>query len=289
MVVDEAAYHGEDVWSSVLKPILLVKGKKVLFISTPRGSNWFKTMYDLGQDPEQPNYASCRMHYTENPYLDGAELEEAKRTLPDHIFQAEYEGTFTESGKGVFKLDIIKDYPTWPKPIGKVYCGIDWGRANDWTCATFIDSTGKVVEIYRANKQDWTLMISEILKIVKKWNATVLAEQNSIGDVTVELLKKQWQDTHPFVTTNKSKNEIIEALQVDFANADVQLPSQDLFEPLWFELSVFEYDYSPKTRTIRYSAREPFHDDTIMSLAIANYCRKTKQSVGSYSYMARKI
>ena len=289
MIVDESAYHQDGVWDSVLKPIMLVKGKKVLFISTPRGSNWFKTMYDLGQDPEQPNYASCRMHYTENPYLDGAELEEAKRTLPDHIFQAEYEGTFTESGKGVFKLDIIKDYPTWPKPIGKVYCGIDWGRANDWTCATFIDSTGKVVEIYRANKQDWTLMISEILKIVKKWNATVLAEQNSIGDVTVELLKKQWQDTHPFVTTNKSKNEIIEALQVDFANADVQLPSQDLFEPLWFELSVFEYDYSPKTRTIRYNAREPFHDDTIMSLAIANYCRKTKQSVGSYSYMARKI
>lgn len=288
MVVDEAAYQGEDVWNSVLKPILLVKGKKVLFISTPRGTNWFKTMYDLGQDPEQSNYSSCRMHYVENPYLDNSELEEAKRTLPDHIFQAEYEGTFTESGKTVFKLDTIKEFGTWPKPIGKVYCGIDWGRANDWTVATFIDSTGQVVEVYRANKQDWTLMIGEILKIVKKWNATVLAEQNSIGDVTVELLKKQWQDTTPFVTTNKSKNEIIEALQVDLTNNDIILPTKSLFEPLWFELSVFEYDYSPKTRTIRYSAREPFHDDTIMSLAIANYCRKTKQSIGTYNYMTSR-
>lgn len=283
MIVDEAAYHGEEVWNAVLKPIMLVKGQKVLFISTPRGSNWFKRMYDLGQDPEQTNYASCRMHYSENPYLNQEELNEAKRSLPDHIFQAEYEGTFTESGQTVFSLDESLALNYWPKPQGKVYCGIDWGRANDWTVATFMDETGRIVEIYRENKQDWTQMINEILQVVKKYNATVLAEQNSIGDVTFELMKKQHQDTHPFVTSNKSKNEIIEGLAVDLNNDAIKLPSKELFESLWFEMQVFEYEYSPKTRTLRYNAPSPFHDDTVMSLAITNYARKTMKSIGTYA------
>ena len=284
MIVDESAYHGEEVWNSVLKPIMLVKGKKVLFISTPKGSNWFKRMYDAGQDPDQPNYASCRMHYSENPYLNQEELEEARRTLPEHIFQAEYEGTFTESGTTVFHLDKYRKFHQWPKANGKVYCGIDWGRANDWTVATFIDQDGQIVEIYRQNKQDWTQMINEILQLVRKWNATVLAEQNSIGDVTFELMKKQWADTHPFVTTNKSKNEIIEGLIVDLNNEEVKIPSQELFESLWFELQVFEYEYSPKTRTLRYNAPSPFHDDTVMSLAIANQNRKQNKTLGEYVF-----
>jgi hypothetical protein len=290
MVVDEAAYHAEEVWGSVLKPIMLVKGLKVLFISTPKGNNWFKRMFDLGQDKDQPNYASCRMHYNENPYLNLIELEEARRSLPEHIFKAEYEGTFTDSGQTVFGDLTANQYlGDWKKPIGKVYCGLDLGRADDYTVATFIDYKGTVVDIYRENKQDWSEMVKEIMIRIRKWNATVMVETNSIGDVIFEMIKKQWQDTHPFVTSNTSKNNIIEALAVDLNNLEVMIPSQELFGPLSFELSIFEYEYSPKTRTLRYNAPAPFHDDTVMSLAIANNCRKTKMSVGTYSYMAKRL
>jgi len=288
MVVDEAAYHGETVWGSVLKPIMLVKGKKVLFISTPKGNNFFKKLFDQGQDPEQEDYASCRMHYTENPHLDIKELEEARRSLPSHIFQAEYEGTFTESGQTVFADTTPNQFHSWPKPIGKVYCGIDLGRANDYTVATFMDGEGTIVDIYRENLQDWSQMISEILIRIKKWNATVMVETNSIGDVVFEMIKKQWRDTHPFVTTNKSKNDAIEGLAVDLNNIDVKIPSPELFRALPFELSIYEYDYSPKTRTIRYNAPNSFHDDCVMSLAICNANRKQNKTLGTYSYMTSR-
>lgn len=286
MIVDEAAYHQEEVWSGVLKPMLLVKGKKCLFISTPRGKNWFKTMYDLGQDSEHSEYSSCRMHYTENPYLNMQQLEEARMTLPSHVFQAEYEGSFTESGQAVFTLSNELWFNQWPRAEGKVYCGIDLGRANDWTVATFMDQSGKVVEIYRDNQRDWSHMINEILKLVKKWNATVMVEINSIGDVVFEQLKREWQDTHSFQTSNKSKNEIIEGLAVDLNNLSLKLPSKELFEALQFELSIYEYQWSTKSRTITYNAPAPFHDDTVMSLAITNYCRKTRKSIGSYTWKA---
>ena len=285
MVVDEAAYHSEEVWSSVLKPIMLVKGKKVLFISTPRGTNnWFYHMYQAGQDHEQKQYASSRMHYTENPYLDVAELEEARRSLPEHIFKAEYEGSFTDSGQTVFSdLDKNQYEGDWAKAQGKVYCGIDLGRANDWTVATFMDSNGTIVDVYRENRQDWSHIVQQIVQKLRQWNATAMVEVNSIGDVVFEMIKKEWTDTHPFITSNKSKNDIIEGLAVDLNNLDVMIPNKDLFNPLYFELSIYEYEYSPKTRTVRYNAPNGFHDDTVMSLAITNYCRKTKKTLGTYA------
>jgi hypothetical protein len=267
---------------------MLVRGKKVLFISTPKGNNYFKKLYDAGQDPTQPDYASCRMYYEENPYLDVKELEEARRSLPEHIFQAEYMGSFTESGQTVFADTTPNQFDAYPRPQGKVFCGIDLGRANDFTVATFIDQQGNVVDIYRANLQDWSQMVAEIVQRIKKWNATVMVETNSIGDVVVEMIKKQWQDTHPFVTTNKTKNDAIEGLAVDLNNLEVKIPSAELFQALQFELSIFEYDYSPKTRTIRYNAPNGFHDDTVMSLAIANANRKQNKTLGTYSYMIKR-
>ena len=287
MVIDEAAYQAETSWGSVLKPIMLVRGKKVLFISTPKGNNFFKKLFDQGTDPEQPDYASCRMHYTENPYLDLKELEEARRSLPSHIFASEYEGTFTESGQTVSADTIPNQFGNWPQPIGKVYCGIDLGRANDFSVATFIDGEGNIVDIYRQNLQDWSQMIQEMLVKIKKWNATVMVETNSIGDVVFEMLKKQWSDTHPFVTSSKSKNDMIEGLAVDLNNVAIRIPNAELFAPLQFELGIYEYDYSPKTRSIRYNAPASFHDDCVMSLAIANHNRKQNKTLGTYSYLKR--
>ena len=159
---------------------------------------------------------------------------------------------------------------------------------NDWTVATFMDQDGKIIEIYRNNMQEWSTMVNEMLTLIKKWNATVLVEVNSIGDVIFEQLKKQWQNTHPFVTSNKSKNDIIEALAVDLHDGRVVIPHQDIFEALWFELDIFEYEYSPKSRMIRYNAPNGFHDDTVMSLAISNECRKKKSSIGQYVIQGRR-
>jgi hypothetical protein len=119
-------------------------------------------------------------------------------------------------------------------------------------------------------------MTAEILVRLKKWNATAMVEVNSIGDVIYEQIKKQWQDTHPFTTSSKSKQEIIEGLILDMNESIIRIPSRELFSWLWDELTVYTYEYNPKTRSLRYGHPSGLHDDTVMSLAIANYCRKQK-------------
>lgn len=162
--------------------------------------------------------------------------------------------------------------------------GVDLGRRADWTVATVVDSDGKVLEIYRDNKKDWAAMIGEIVKLAKKWNAHVLVESNSIGDVVEESIRREWPKTEGFATTSQSKQKIIEALIVAFNTESIRIPSKELFEPLLFELEIFEYQYSRASRSVQYQSPAPFHDDCVMSLAIAWEARERMKASGQYVY-----
>jgi hypothetical protein len=285
---DESAYMKNEAWTEAIKPIMLVRGKKVLFISTPKGSNWFKELYQLGKSSDYPNYKAYKGSSYDTPFIAKEEIEDAKRTLPENVFKQEYLAEFIDSGGEVFQNIDKNTFPKYTRPEGKVFCGIDLGRANDATCAVFQDSTGKVVDVYRNNQVEWSTMVKDMLVLIKKWNATVTVEVNSIGDVIVEQIKKEWQDTHPFVTSSKSKNEIIEGLILDMNESTVQIPSEELFPFMYQELSVFTYEYNPKTRNIKYGHPNGLHDDTVMALAICNLSRKTRKSYGTYAVMGRQ-
>ena len=286
-VIDEAAFCKDEAWQEAIRPVFMVRGKKVLFISTPKGKNFFYDLYQLGQSEDYPQYQNYTGTSYDTPYIDPIEIEDAKKTLPENVFKQEYLAQFIDSGGEVFSNIDKNCFKTYTPPTGRVYCGIDLGKQNDWTVATFVDSTGKVVDIYRANSQEWTQMTNEILARLRKWNATAMVEVNSIGDVIFEQIKKQWQNTIPFVTTSKSKQEIIEGLILDMNDDVIQIPGRELFSWLYNELQIFTYDYNPKTRSIKYGHPSGQHDDTVMSLAIANYNRKQNKTIGTYAVMGR--
>jgi hypothetical protein len=287
-IIDEAAFCKDEAWTEAIRPVFMVRGKKVLFISTPKGKNWFYNLFQLGGSEDYPQYSNYTGTSYDTPYIDPIDINDAKRTLPENVFKQEYLAAFIDSGGEVFS-DIDKNcFEAYSQPNGKVFCGIDLGKQEDYTVATFIDSKGKIVDIYRANSQEWTTMTNEILIRLRKWNATAMVEVNSIGDVIFEQIKRQWQDTHPFVTTSKSKNEIIEGLILDMNDTQVTIPSEHLFSWLYNELSVFTYEYNPKSRSIKYGHPSGLHDDTVMSLAIANYNRKQNKTLGTYAVLGRK-
>ena len=286
-ILDEAAFMKEDAWKEAIKPVFLVRGKKVLFISTPKGKNWFHELYQLARSNDYENYKAYTGSSYDTPYINIEEIEDAKRTLPPNVFQQEYLAKFIDSGGEVFSNLESNIMPTWGQNNSKIYCGVDLGKQEDFTVATFMNAQGQVIDIYRANAQEWTQMTSEIIKRVKQYNATVMIEVNSIGDVIYEQVKNQWADTHPFVTTSKSKNEIIEGLILDMNEDTIGIPDSHTFPALLSELEVFTYEYNPKTRNIRYGHPSGLHDDCVISLAIANYNRKQNKTLGTYAVMGR--
>ena len=287
-IIDEAAFIKDDAWAEAIRPTLVVRGKKVLFISTPKGKNWFYDLYQLGESPDYPNYTSYKGSSYDTPYIDIQELEDAKKTVPEKVFRQEYLAEFLDSGGEVFENLNLISANQWPRPQGKIYCGIDLGKQEDYTVATFMDYQGQVVEIYRNNHTQWNVMVEEMLQVIKKYNATVLVEVNSIGDVIFEQVKQRHSDTHPFTTTSKSKNEIIEGLILDVNEKNISIPSKELFPPLQHEMEIFTYEYNPKTRNVRYTHPSGMHDDTVISLSLSNYWRKQNKSYGSYTVMGRR-
>lgn len=277
LVMDEAAFMRDAIWNEILRPATLVKGKKVLFISTPKGKNYFYNLYMRGMSEQYPEYLSLKYTSYDTPFITEAEINEAKNTLPTDIFNQEIMAEFIEDGGEIFRgyatSQIINKWIE-PLPNERYYAGIDLGRQNDFTVVTVVNNFNQICYIYRERRNNWTNIVDNIVSILQKYNAKALIEVNSIGDVIYEQIKRKYSKIEPFNTTSASKDEIIGNLIVQVNDQMLMLPTKELFEPLDTELRVFTFEYSTKSRKIRYFAPAGFHDDCIMSLAIAMDCKQ---------------
>jgi hypothetical protein len=103
VVIDEAAAIPADVWHYVLRPTIAQTLGWAVFVSTPKGRNWFYDLFTRGMDPGEKDYASFKFPSKVSPYFPAQEWEEARRTLPADVFQQEYMAEFLEDSAGVFR------------------------------------------------------------------------------------------------------------------------------------------------------------------------------------------
>lgn len=277
LICDEFAFMDSEAWTAVLRATILVKGKKVLLISTPNGKNHFYQLFSLDGINEQ--YKSFKMTSYDNPMIDPKEIDDARLTLPEHIFKQEYLAEFVDGGSSVFG-EI--NYSEEVKESKLFYGGLDVARADDYTVLTIFNDKGNMVFIDRWRHDSWTNIVAKAAKIIEQYNANVYVEVNSIGDPIFEMLKQILNNKNlvqPFVTTSKSKQDIIEQLAVANQNKEVTILPLDWLKK---EFDVFTYEYNPKTRSIKYSAPSGFHDDGIMSSALGYEAVKKLKLKGKY-------
>lgn len=287
LVLDEAAFVPEDVWTTILRPTTLIRGKKVLFISTPNGTNWFKKIFDWGLDPEYKDWSSYRITSYENPYLDLESLELARKTLPEKTYLQEYLGVFLEGGGSVFsgfaQCATLESLQTKPEAGRRYFAGLDLAVANDYTVLSVFNDQGILVDFYRQNKTSWEEIIGEVTQRINHWKCYTIVEKNSIGSVVSEQLAKACPNLiEAFTTTNASKKDIIESLKLSFADKLIQIPKKDVLSILHMELSIFAYKMLP-SGLISYSAPSGASDDCVLSLAFANRALTQGKSKGTYS------
>jgi hypothetical protein len=287
VIIDECAYIDENAWTQSIRPTMASQGKKALFLSTPKSKNWFYNLFQMGLSSEYPNYKSYRGSSYDSPYINQEEIEDAKKTIPENVFRQEYLAEFIEGGGEVFSNLNSITFEHYPTPMGKIYGGLDLAKQVDYSVLTLMDEQGNIIDITRTNQRDWKSIIDLVANKINQYQASVYIETNSIGDMFFDMIQKQSKNVFPFYTTNQSKQEIIEGLILDINEGNIRIPSKDLFPPLFEELSIFTYDYSPKTRSIKYGSPNGFHDDCVMSLALCNYSKKQNKSKGQYSYLTR--
>jgi hypothetical protein len=265
LVCDEFAFMDEKAWSEVLRATVLVKGKKVLLISTPKGKNHFFHLFNLESVNNQ--YKSFRMTSYHNPLIQPSEIDDARLTLPDHVFRQEYLAEFIDGGAGVFKDLIVNDKPI---ETTNYYAGVDLGRADDYSVVSIFNQQGQLVCSERYRQESWDSIVNRIVGVINRFNASTMVEVNSIGDAIFEQIRNKSNNiVQPFVTTSKSKQDIIERLVIATQQNKISFKNIDW---LLKEFDVFGWEYNIKTRSIKYSAPAGFHDDGVMATAIAYEC-----------------
>jgi hypothetical protein len=267
LVCDEFAFMDEEAWTEVLRATVIVKGKKVLLISTPKGKNHFYTLYNLNGVNAQ--YKSFTMTSYDNPLINPQEINDARATLPDHVFRQEYLAEFIDGGSGIFT-------PVYSNVTGGIryFAGVDLGRADDYSVLSIFNEKGNQVYIERWRHDTWHNITSKIAKKIDEYNAITHVEVNSIGDAILEQIRGKVakpRNIHPFMTTAKSKNDAIESLAVGTQQSEATFLPVDWLQK---EFDVFTFEYNAKSRTVKYGAPYGFHDDGIMATAIAWYSLK---------------
>lgn len=276
LICDEFDFMKANTWEEVLQPTVLVKGKKVVFISTPRGKRMMYKLSLLRHDDNRYKYFQFSSY--DNPMIDPKEIDAIRQTIPDHIFRQEYLAEFIDGASGLFKN--VRESIGVAENKGKIFGGLDIGRADDYTVLTIGTKDGHVLHVERWRHDEWSRIIDKVSVLINKFKAYTFVEVNNQGDVFFEMLKRKVGNMiEPFTTTTKTKPIMIEDLAVSFEQLELTLPNEEF---LIDELEAFTYVFDIRTRHVKYSAPEGIHDDSVISLALYNQARKQLSMKGKY-------
>lgn len=117
-------------------------------------------------------------------------------------------------------------------------------------------------------------------------------EANGIGEPMINEIRKKVKNKSKviyFTTTNQNKSEMVGSLQLDISQDKVFFDKED--KELYTQMGVFTFKISKTTRRITYAAKEPYHDDRIMSLMIARRAMEDypiNSASSNYSFVASR-
>jgi predicted phage terminase large subunit-like protein len=261
VIIDEAAHirYLEDAWNKAVEPTLTDFGGEALFVSTPNGMNFFRTLYQrAGSDPA---WSSWTMPSVSNPHLRAEEIESKRADLPELVYAQEYEAQFVTFGAGLVKPDMLIDGPA--PPGLPVVIGVDLAisekQGADYTAITALSrdpSTGIVyvreIERHRCAFND---VLTRVKEAAARWSPAIIAvEQVQYQAAVVQELTRTTRLPVRGVRPDRDKLTRFMPLLTRFEQHQVRIdPSKT---PAWAREEMLAFP-------------EGQHDDGVDSLSLA--------------------
>lgn len=272
VIVDEAAQVDPHAWYQSLRPALADKKGKAIFISTPKGRNWFFDIFQLGQDPQEKEWKSFNFPSSTNPYLAPEEIEAMRRSMPERLFDQEVLAEFKENSGAVFR-NIEKciggDYYPYERFSNHSFVlGVDLARYHDYTVIIVIDvDTHHVCFFDRFSSVDFNLQKQRILNTARKYKAQVYIDSTSMGLPVLEDLRRENITVHGVSIQTAMKQYLIDGLSIALEQEKLSFPNEPV---LINELRSYEYTSTP-SGNVKSGAPKGKFDDCVFALALAWY------------------
>lgn len=265
VIMDEASRAAAAAWHAVRSTLTATGGPGVLIGNVKGRKNWFYDFCRRVEANEEPNGHFARITWrdaVEAKVLDLEEIEDAKRNLPEQVFQELYEALASDDSANPFGLAHIKKCIGPLSTRKPVAFGVDLAKKQDYLVVIGLDELGEVCVFERWNGVPWPESIRDIHKIIGE-DTPALIDSTGLGDPVLDALRVDHGNFRGFTFSAPSKQRLMEGLTVAIQSGEVTFPDG----PIRRELESFEYVY---TRTgVAYAAPQGFHDDCVMALALA--------------------
>ena len=293
LIIDEAAYvkdviDGQSFWFNIVLPLIKVRGKKVIMISTPFSTNGFFYELCMRAIKGEEGYIYLKRTIYDDALIKPEEIEELKKGYPELAWRTEFLCEFMTNALSVFP-DYERCFKEFTFDFNNIYCGIDLSTVgDDNTIITFINNQNQIQQFNI--KGDLDSKYKQIADILNHYNPKgTYIEVNSIGEVMYNEIRKllKHKDTfHKFTTTNDTKKEYVNKLSVMIMNDDISFNNDNKL--LYSELGTFTYKLT-KNGNITYAAIPSAHDDTITSLGMAIQAKEDFKFTNNITFAKRNI
>ncbi len=272
-VLDEASRMKEDAWIAVRSTLTATRGPARLIGNVKGRRNFFYTLSRKAEagEPNMAYHVITAYDAVAGGVVTLDEIEDAKRLLPEQVFNELYLCKPSDDGGNPFGLKAIGEClaPLSAKP--PVAWGWDLAKSHDWTVGIGLDEAGASCRFERFQKP-WQDTIQHIRNTTG--SVPALVDSTGVGDPVLEALQQGRSNFEGFKFSSTSKQQLMEGLAVAIQQRQVTYPDGVIRS----ELELYEYEF---TRTgVRYSAPEGMHDDCVCALALA-LRRKTQPVPGA--------
>lgn len=260
----------EYLWNNAIKPMLWDYTAHGVVGGTPKGKGIFEELYQRGLDPNQPNYAAFKFTSFDNPHLPHDIIMEDIKSMPERVVRQEIYAEFLDDTGVVFRgiKEIADRQPQEPQGGHLYVMGADLARVQDFTVLTIYDrSTNHQCYQMRFNQLEYPVVKQRIRELSRKYNgALVMIDSTGVGEPIYEDLARSGVPIEPIHFTNTMKKQLIEKL----ANwVELKYCRMLALDETIQEFNNFTYDISDKTGRVLYNAPSGFHDDIVISHALA--------------------
>lgn len=267
VIFSEYSLMKPDVWNFI-SPILRENDGWAIFIMTPRGTNHaFDLMQTVKSDPKW----FCQVLTVEDTKaLSDESLEEARKEMPQDLFQQEYFCKFLDNGLGFFRRVDENTYKTedyTPKELAFYQIGVDLAKYNDYTVITpFNLNDFHVLKQDSFNQMDYNLQKARIENTYLRLNkGRIVMDSTGVGEPVFDDLNSRGINIEPFRFNKTSRTDLLKNLQILLEQDKIKIPND---ETLIDELKSMTYELNQNGNTV-IKVPDGKHDDRIMSLALA--------------------
>lgn len=293
LILDEAAFLGPELLELVL-PWRQVSNAPMLMVSTPKVRDGvFYNYYKEGLDGNGNVVSIDWCDWDTSCLISPEMVEQYRKILTANQFKSEILGEWLDDDGMVFSFINENLIPDVRGSYDKVYIGIDFGAGNggDYTSISAFNEKGEMCFLDFWNDLTTFQQVERLTNDIMQFGyriASINAENNSIGGPLIDLLIKSLNENgqrvtvskiNRWTTTNKSKSELVQQMQVALEQALVKLFDNKM---LLAQFGAYEAEYNPKTQVITYNGAYGTHDDIVMSTMLAWNAFYTQNQSGNY-------